>query len=292
VLVPIIADPRTVDEKFTGTITGTTPATAPQTGSITGSQQPSPVDPNYHEFEVGPEFKYITSQLTWGKSWNPLSDITERGKDPDLQLYSDQIGQVGASEKWNVLEGASEEIDSYLYNPGGWKFAVTYMPTKSPLDQDPDGWMSVPPAGTVSAEGQQSYKTERLKELMNDRAEMGLDPDLPGDSTVEYIIDYTLYPGIDIPDKVATPFYCRDATFKLEWTDNAQSLGLILRGPEGAEIAVANAATLATAKCPAACGKTRARIAKTKEDAPFAITWLPPRRPPASSATPRASLRP
>jgi hypothetical protein len=243
VLVPIIADPKSVDEKITGAITGTTPATAPLTDSISGTQEPSPVDPNFHDFEVGPEFKYVTSQLTWGKSWNPLSDITERGKDPDLQLYSDMIGLVGASEKWNVLEGASEEIDSYLYNPGGWKFAVTYMPTKSPLVEDPEGWGSVPPAGTVSAEEQKLYKTERLKAMMEDRNERGLDPDLPGDSTVEYVIDYTLYPGVDIPEKVNTPFYCRDATFKLEWDDNAQSLGLILRGPEGAEIAVANAAT-------------------------------------------------
>jgi len=245
VLVPVLDRMPQLDIPYQGTLTGRTPDAAPTTGSVTGTKQPSPVDPNFHDFDVGPDYKFITSQLTWGKSWNPLSDITERGKDPDLQLYSDEIGQVGASEKWNVLEGASEEIDSYLYNPGGWKFAVTYMPTENSLSamDDPEGWGAVPSLTSYTEVEQEEWREDRIRRVMRDRADKGLSPTAPFDSTVEYTIDYTLYPGIDLVETVTTPFYCRDATFTLEWTDATRNLGLILRGPEGAEIAVARADT-------------------------------------------------
>lgn len=248
VLVPIIEGPTSIEVPFAGTLNGSTPDASPVSGSLSGSKEPSPVDPNFHPFEVPPDFKFITSQLTWGQSWNPLSSISERGKDPDLQLYSDELGQVGASEKWNVLEGASEEIDSYLYNPGGWQFAVTYMPTENSLVhmEDPEGWGAIPPALETNDKQKEDWRRERVRSVMDDRLSKGLDPEAPFDSTVVYTIDYTLYPGIDLPMPVKTPFYCRDAVFTLEWTEGDQALGLILRGPEGAEIAVARAQTDST----------------------------------------------
>ncbi len=241
-------DPEPFEETISGEVGGRTPDSTPISGSVTGTKQPSPVDPNTHEFSIDTDYKYISSQLTWGKSWNPLSSITERGKDPDLQLYDMQLGMVGASEKWNVLEGASEEISSYIYNPGEWEFAVTYMPTENSLvHMDEEwSWNSLPLPSEVTPRERDEWQRNRIIDVMRDREERGLDPDALFDSTVEYTIDYILYPGIDVPEPISTPFYCRDATFTLEWSDNSQDLGLILRGPSGAEIAVATGAASGT----------------------------------------------
>lgn len=248
-VVAVVDDqPEQVERTFGGTLSGRTPDKSRSSGSLTGTHQPSPVDPNTHGFSIDTDYKYITSQLTWGASWNPFSSITERGKDPDLQLYDMQLGMVGASEKWNVLEGASEEIDSYVYNPGEWEFAVSYMPTENSLvhQDEPWSWGSVPQPSQVTPEQREYYLDNRLNNIRSQRLERGQDPDAPFDDTIEYTIDYTLYPGIDVQTPIETPFYCRDATFKLEWTDNSQDLGLILRGPSGAEIAVSTGATSGT----------------------------------------------
>ncbi len=248
VLAVVNNEPKVVDELMRGQVTGKTPDSSQRSGSETGQKQPSPVDPNMHSFTIEPDFKYIRSQLTWGQDWNPLSEITERGKDPDLQLYDMQLGMVGASEKWNVLEGASEEIDSYIYNSGDWEFAVTYMPTENSLvhDELPNSWSSVPLPSEVTPSEREEWRKDRIRNVMNDRMERGLEPDAPFDSEVVYTIDYTLYPGVDVPTRIETPFYCRDAKFTLEWSDNSADLGIILRGPEGAEIAVATEATSGT----------------------------------------------
>ena len=246
VIAVVNGRPKAYEQAFSGEITGRTPDASTVTGSMSGSQDPSPVDPNTHPFTIEPDYKYITSQLTWGQDWNPLSELTERGKDPDLQLYDGKLGMVGASEKWNVLEGASEEIGSYVYNAGDWEFAVTYMPTKNSLSLMEETWGSVPEPSQVSDQERERYLRERITSLMTSRSLKGLSNDALFGSTVEYTIDYTLYPGIDVPQKVETPFYCRDAKFTLEWSDTAQNLGLILRGPEGAEIAVAIEATTGT----------------------------------------------
>ncbi len=248
VIAVVDHEPAGIDEVFSGQLSGRTPDSSPRTGSVNGETEPSPVDPEKHSFTVEPDYKYITSQLTWGQDWNPLSEITERGKDPDLQLYDMQLGMVGASEKWNVLEGASEEIDSYIYNSGEWEFAVTYMPTENSLvhQDEPDSWSSVPLPSEVTPTQRDRWRENRIRDLMEDRAENGLDPAAPFGSSVVYTIDYTLYPGIDIPQRIETPFYCRDSRFTLEWSDNSVDLGLILRGPEGAEIAVAAGATSGT----------------------------------------------
>ncbi|MBN1539016.1 MAG: hypothetical protein JW939_02645 [Candidatus Thermoplasmatota archaeon] len=245
VIAVVDEKPKEMDEKSSDQVSGRTPNSAPRSGSVNGEKEPSPVDPNTHGFTIEPDYKYITSQLTWGQDWNPLSELTERGKDPDLQLYDMQLGMVGASEKWNVLEGASEEIDSYIYHSGEWEFAVTYMPTENSLvhDDEQHSWSSVPYPSQVTSLEMEEWRKDRIRGTMTDREERGLDPDAPFDSGVEYTIDYTLYPGIDVLPKIETPFYCRDAKFTLEWSDSSSDLGLILRGPEGAEIGVAAGAT-------------------------------------------------
>jgi len=248
VIAVVNDDPAELDEMFSGQLSGRTPDLAPKSGSVNGEAEPSPVDPETHGFTVDPDYKYITSQLTWGQDWNPLSEITERGKDPDLQLYDMELGMVGASEKWNVLEGASEEIDSYIYNPGEWQFAVTYMPTENSLvhQDDPESWSSVPLPSEVTPSQRDIWRENRIRDIMDERLEKGLDPAAPFGSTVVYTIDYMLYPGVDLVKRIETPFYCRDSKFTLEWADAGVDLGLILRGPEGAEIAVAAGATSGT----------------------------------------------
>ena len=92
----------------------------------------------YHNFTVPKSQVYISSWMSWSGN----------GKDPDLQLYDWQLGEAGASEVWNPASGAYEYIEGYLYNPGPWGFAITYMPTENVTDSI----MSVNPvAYTISS---------------------------------------------------------------------------------------------------------------------------------------------
>ena len=54
-------------------------------------------------------------------------------------------------------------------------------------------------------------------------------------SETDYTITLDLYPGVEIPIEDTVPFMCRDAKFEL--TSSSSQLGLILRGPSGADIA-------------------------------------------------------
>ena len=209
-------------------VSGTTPSASVQTGAFDGEAEPDPVNPIFHPFDIGEDYKYVNAVMTWGEDYNPIKDITERGKDPDLQLYDEQLGEVAASEEWNVLSGASEQIGSYVYHSGGWKAAVTYMPTETltaPLDTESamESLMGPPAAGTVEDQSQ------------SEPPEIGN----PLSSTVKYTIDYTLYPGVDLELPDDAPYGCRNAYFNLYWEDSSQQLGLIVRGSSGAEIATA-----------------------------------------------------
>jgi len=124
------------EEMTTGEISGSTPSDPVITGQITGEKDPGLTDPNEHPFSVEENYKYIEAQMTWGEDWDPLKEQLQRGKDPDLQLYCAELGQVAASAEWNVLSGASEHIGSYTYYPGEWWYAVTYMPTQFIPDEE------------------------------------------------------------------------------------------------------------------------------------------------------------
>jgi hypothetical protein len=191
--------------KVNGTILG---STSIRTDVITGSKEPDPVNPTFHDFNIESDYKYIDSYMEWygPTGLDIINDLTQRGKDPDLQLYCEELGEVAASENWNVLSGASESIGSYIYHSGAWSSAVTYMPTE----------------------------TIGYDEVHYTRG---------GDNTrgpfdkATYEITNTLYPGIDLKLPDETPFYCRQAMFKLTWEDSSTNLGLIVLGPSGAEIA-------------------------------------------------------
>jgi hypothetical protein len=190
--------------KVNGTIPG---STSIRVDVIEGSKEPDPVDPTFHDFNIENDYKYINSYMEWygPTGFDVINDLTQRGKDPDLQLYCWELGEVAASENWNVLTGASESIGSYIYHSGDWSSAVTYMPTESM--------------------GNDEYDTRG-----------GSNTRGPFDEAT-YEITNTLYPGIDLELPDETPFYCRQAMFKLNWEDSSTNLGLIVLGPSGAEIA-------------------------------------------------------
>jgi hypothetical protein len=86
-----------------------------------GSKAPE-ILPTYHNFTVPEGYKYIDAYMSLGGF---------KGKDPDMQLYDWSLGEVAASENWNVRGGAFEAAESYVYDPGEWGIGVTYMPTES-----------------------------------------------------------------------------------------------------------------------------------------------------------------
>jgi len=244
--------PEEMDIVTEGEISGSTPAMGVETGSFSGSAEQTPITPLYHSFNIGDGYKYVHAEMTWGTSpFEEFNYMTQRGKDPDLQLYvgdpgsGDEWWEVGCSEEWNVLSGAREELSSYVYKTGPWNFAVTYMPTKpvattvaEDLDLEIPEWYSTvtQPSGeatrSISADGfQVPVENEDL-------------PQAPGPinsiiSTARYTIDYSLYPGVDLTLPELSPYGCRDATFILDWSDTSRQLGLLVRGPSGAEIEVA-----------------------------------------------------
>ncbi len=175
---------------------------------IEGSKEPDPVTPNFHDFTIDIGYKYITSYMEWygPTGLDTINDLTQRGKDPDLQLYSRELGEVAASENWNVLTGASETIGSYIYHSGKWSSAVTYMPTES------------------------------IGEREDNSGSTGRGTRGPFDEAT-YEITNTFYPGVDLDLLDEAPFYSRQASFKLSWDDAGTNLGLIVIGPSGAEIA-------------------------------------------------------
>ena len=233
VLVAIKEDYPFEAVSTTGSVTGTTPDKQVEKFVFEGTKEPNPVQPNDHDFTIDEGYKYVTAYMTWGEDWSPdqLNNLIERGKDPDLQLYDMEIGQVGASEEWNVLSGPREHIGSYIYHDGDWRASVTYMPTEQlmSLDEDLDALAEVIDA--LETDLEPSEIEGPALDIPQPR-----DPRGPADSEVKYTIDVTVYPGVDIPLPESTSFSTRNAEFTLESDDSSQNLGLIITGPSGAEI--------------------------------------------------------
>jgi len=168
------------------------------------------IAPQYDDFYVADDYKYITANLTWPSvSWLPTlaflatlgllqGGLTIPSADPDLHLYCDYQGglmQVASSQNWNVMAGANEHCQSYIYAPGNWKTAVVDIPTKGLFGER---------HGTI---------LERISDILS--------------GNVHYLIDISLYPGEDIVIAQDTPFMCRNATFELTWKGSGK-LGLII----------------------------------------------------------------
>lgn len=190
-----------INNEISGTLNGTIPANMEvKTEKFEGKKDVG-ITPIFHNFTVSAPYKYMTAHMEWhgGAGLGILDPITQRGKDPDLQIYDWQLGEVAASANWNVLTGPTEDAGTYIYHYGDWGVAVTYMPTES---------MGGTPA-----------------------------PPFPNPRTAaKYEIDVTLYPGVEIQIPQDMPFYGRDVYFELTWDNENVDLGIIIRGPEGAEI--------------------------------------------------------
>lgn len=205
-VIAVIDEYPEIDNEFSGYYNGTIPSLPLEQEVLQGSKAPSPINPNYHNFTINEGYKYVTSYMEWGGA---TGDATHRGKDLDLQLYDWQLGEVAASENWNVFSGAHEFTDSYVFDTGDWAAAVTYMPTESTLEEE---------------DAQDYLKPIRPKPLQN-----------PLDDSQEYTIYVTMYPGNEIFLDESTPFGCRDVEFKISW-EGDHNLGLMVRGPSGAVI--------------------------------------------------------
>lgn len=223
VLVPMDPSPDFQKVTFSGKVNGSTPPKPVETMSIEGTKEPNPIIPNNHDFEINEGYKYINAYMTWGADWEPetLKKLIERGKDPDMQLFDNQLCQVAASENWNILTGPSEEINSYVYHSGDWRVAVTYMPTEEVLSLDED----------ITA------LRESLRGLQAPPAGYGYDEPPASNSEALYTIDLTLYPGVDVPIMDTVPFSARNIEVTLTSPGGCGDLGIVLNGPSGAEIA-------------------------------------------------------
>jgi len=216
-----------IDHKFptapaivSGNLSGTAPGGDWVEYLIEGSKTPDPVTPNKHFFDVPDGYKYVQAFMQWtwsGQTYLPDGSAAgERGKDLDLQLYDSVIGEVVASEYWNVIEGnldrpyepPYEDCYTYAYNDGEWGAYVTYMPTK--------GYNAL--------------------DLPTPVMEPEPEPEQDQDSEARYEIEVTLFPGVDLDIPHSTPAMTGPANFILDWQDS-QNLGLIVRGPSGAELA-------------------------------------------------------
>lgn len=212
-----------------GTLEGSLHANKIKTENFT-VKQTNKLNPIYHEFEVGKDYKYVKVISWWPSiqiarklfqnismlSWIKGGIIIPTGN-PNLQLYcnyGDERMQVGAAELWNVIDGLQERIESYVYNLGKWWVSLTDVPTHGGLFPNP------PPR-----KGFGLFEWTKLGEFLWDRI----------NRQVTYHINVEMYPGeeIDIPDP---PYGCRDVDFKLTWDNPDASLGFSIIGPCGEEI--------------------------------------------------------
>lgn len=177
---------------------------------LTGLKQDS-IAPQYNDFYVDPEYKYIKADLYWPcKSWMPnfmfiatlgllQGGLTIPSADPDLQLYcyddENQLMEVASSENWNILVGPYEELATYVYNPGRWKAAIVDIPTKGIMGER---------HGTV---------VQRVTDVLTGK--------------VTYYINLKLYPGEEIELPEMPPFMARNVDFELSWKGDGK-LGLII----------------------------------------------------------------
>ncbi|HEC88484.1 MAG TPA: cell wall-binding repeat-containing protein, partial [Thermoplasmata archaeon] len=177
---------------------------------LTGVKQDS-IAPQYNDFYVSPEYKYIKADLYWpSKSWFPSfmfiatlgllqGGLTIPSADPDLQLYcyddENQLMEVASSENWNILVGPYEELGTYVYNPGRWKAAIVDIPTKGLAGER---------HGTVG---------QRIADILT--------------GEVTYYINLKLYPGEEIELPNSPPFMTRNVDFELNWKGDGK-LGLII----------------------------------------------------------------
>ncbi|MCK4614713.1 MAG: hypothetical protein KAU14_07910 [Thermoplasmata archaeon] len=124
------------DDHAEGELNGTIPALPLKNEEFYGTKSVG-IAPVYHNFTIDYGYSYLHARMEWGMVWTAGSE--ERGKDLDLQVYDWQLGEVAASENWNVIDTPGvrpyEDTSSCIYHPGPWAAAVTYMPTEALEDE-------------------------------------------------------------------------------------------------------------------------------------------------------------
>ncbi len=234
---------RPDDKPFSNEVSGKTPSMGVKTIEFKGTAEPAPISPIFHDFHIDKGYRYIKANMVWGNPYNPVKEITARGKDPDLQLYDWELGPNGAevacSANWNVLSGASENIGSFIYNDDAdWSAGVTYMPTKPVYQTEASDDTYSPYFTDLNLEYGQELDDLITLDESTGQTRGGEVPNYDGiTSKTDYTITCSLYPGTDIYLPETTPFMCRDSKFELSWSDANADLGLIIRGPSGADIA-------------------------------------------------------
>jgi len=235
-VLAVVDDDFEFSEKETaGTITSTVPAGQKATEQFQGEKDPDPQDPTYHNFTIDEGYKFITAEMTWD-TFPGSGDVTDRGRDPDMQIYDWQLGEVAASENWNVLTGAYEYCESYIYHdPGDWGVAVTYMPTESMnpaenpflTEEELLAMFSLPPDYEPPERNTDLVIPETPEAILQNPM-----------NTARYTIDVEMFVGNTSALEDESPFMGREGTFTLDW-DGGTNLGLIILGPSGATVASA-----------------------------------------------------
>jgi hypothetical protein len=195
--------------RFEGSVQGSLAPREIKVQTVTGVKQDS-IAPQYNDFYVPPEYKYIKADLYWPSvSYLPNfmflatlgllgGGLTVPSADPDLQLYcyhEGELMQVAASQNWNILHGPSEHVEAYVYNSGRWKAAIEDIPTKGLFGDR---------HGTI---------VQRLMDILTRQ--------------VTYYIDIQMLPGEEIEIAETPPFMARNADFELSWSGEGR-LGLII----------------------------------------------------------------
>ena len=251
-VVAVVDEYSERSESVSGTVTGSIPGLPLKEEEIFGTKSVG-IEPIYHNFTIDEGYTYINVFMEWGLEWTAGSE--ERGKDLDMQVYDWQLGEVAASENWNVVGTPGvrpyEDASSCIYNTGPWGVAVTYMPTESLDDGEMEGTIEEMDREIMNKEEATETGDTDIEALNegNDEQVTGGEhsdpaqggsagsgaPDAPWDSDADYEIYITEYPGttLTIPD--TTFFMTRNAEFGLTWTGGSE-LTLLIREPAGAEI--------------------------------------------------------
>ena len=208
-----------VNKNFKGSITGEIPGNSVLKKIPITNSRGVGIDPQYNNFTVENQFKYVTANLTWRGG---------KALDPDLQLIDWEGGMVDASAWWS-LTNDYDAVSSYIFHPGDWSATVTYMPTKTNKIY---GDTFSDTSNTLGRKGRWIDYAVSLVSL-GERLlpfEGKLLSSIKKPKDVTYDIDITLYPGeeFQLPE---TPYGCRNAIFEIE---SQGDLGLLLKDATGA----------------------------------------------------------
>jgi len=198
--------PKTI---FSNTLKGAVPKESVYELPTFEIQQTNSLNPVYRDFTVDSKYKYIKAEAWWDGIILGGVIMIPTG-DPDIQLYCQENGewmQSAAIANWNIYSPIGHEFTySHVYSPGLWRLGITDFPTEGEAPQRSRlGGLFIIQGSLLRALGPK----------------------------VNYHVDVTMYPGIEITIPDTPPFGCRDATFKLTWDNPNVCLGFSLIGPSG-----------------------------------------------------------